>query len=110
MWRNYVICILLGLLIATSVTSLNLLRQTQAQQADVVALRQRATAAEATRTALQTTGPTSGDLAPTPPAVSVAPAVPRPAPTASSSDSSALQQIESDVARLRGLTPKNTVS
>jgi hypothetical protein len=53
MWRNYVICVLIGLLIAISVSSLVLLRQTQTNQADLNGLRQRAAAAEATRTSLQ---------------------------------------------------------
>ena len=53
MWRNYVICLLVGLLIATSLSSLVLLRQSQATQADLTSFRQRAVAAEATRSSLQ---------------------------------------------------------
>jgi hypothetical protein len=53
MWRNYVICVLIGLLIAVSVSSIVLLRQTQTSQSDLNSLRQRAVAAEATSSSLQ---------------------------------------------------------
>jgi hypothetical protein len=53
MWRNYVICVLIGLLIATSLTSLTLFRQTQTTQSQTDQLRQRAVAAEATSSSLQ---------------------------------------------------------
>ncbi|MBV9577412.1 MAG: hypothetical protein JO057_02355 [Chloroflexi bacterium] len=53
MWRNYVICVLIGLLIATSLSSLTLLRQTQTTQSQTDQLRQRAVAAEATSSSLQ---------------------------------------------------------
>src|SRR6516164_7299287 len=53
MWRNYVICVLIGLLIAVTVSSIVLLRQTQTTQSDLNSLRQRAVAAEATSSSLQ---------------------------------------------------------
>jgi hypothetical protein len=135
MWRNYVICVLIGLLIAVSLSSLTLLRQTQTTQSQTDQLRQRAVAAEATRTGLQQqvdqlngaaptadTGnaivtPPSGNAAatPTPRSVAVAPVAPRPttlsapAPTVTSGDSPVIQQIESDVVNLRGLQPKSSV-
>ena len=98
MWRNYIICLLVGLLVATSVSSLNLLRQTQTQQAELNALRQRAAQPTAT--------PESVSIAP------VATARPTlvPEPTVTSADSPIVQKIEADVARLRGLQPKQTVT
>jgi hypothetical protein len=97
MWRNYVICVLIGLLIATSVSSLTLLRQSQSAQSQVDLLRQRAVAAESTRTSLQQQldGSAGGVAAPS--------------PTLVGADSSLLQQIEAQVATLRGLQPKTTV-
>ena len=78
MWRNYVICVLIGLLIATSVTSLNLFRQTQSDQSANAALRQRALAAEATSSAVQQ----QPDVAtPEPQSVSIAPVAPAAATT-----------------------------
>src|SRR5690348_14716760 len=53
MWRNYVICVLIGLLIATSLSSLTLLRQSQTTQSQTDQLHQRAVAAEATSASLQ---------------------------------------------------------
>ena len=53
MWRNYVICVLVGLLIATSLSSLTLLRQSQTTQSQTDQVRQRAVAAEATSASLQ---------------------------------------------------------
>src|SRR5579871_3689399 len=53
MRRNYVICVLIGLLIATSLSSLTLLRQSQTTQSQTDQLRQRAVAAEATSATLQ---------------------------------------------------------
>ncbi len=53
MWRNFVICVLIGLLIATSLSSLTLFRQTQTTQSQTDQLRQQAVAAQATSTGLQ---------------------------------------------------------
>ena len=123
MWRNYVICLLAGLLIATSLSSLVLLRQTQTSQGDVNNLRQRAVAAEATRSSLQqqadersTAAPTSppgnsivtagATPTPAPVAVAPAPAAPTRQPVAvptlavTSSDNPILQQIEDRAAGL----------
>jgi hypothetical protein len=103
MWRNYVICLLIGLLLATSVSSANLLRQTQSQQAELNSLRQRVAAAS--------TEPTA-----TPQTVSIAPvgtaqptSAPLPEPTVTSADSPIIQDIEAQVATLRGLQPKQAV-
>jgi hypothetical protein len=53
MWRNYVICVLIGLLLVTSGTSVMLLRQNIASQADAARLRQFATSQLSTQTSLQ---------------------------------------------------------
>lgn len=130
MWRNYVICVLIGLLIATSLGGLSLLRQSQSTDSQTDQLRERAVAAEATTTSLQQQlgqlKPTPGtgnpivsqpanNPTPTPLSVSVANVAPRPttvaapAPTVTSADSPVLQQIESDVVNLRGLQPRSVV-
>jgi len=128
MWRNYVICVLIGLLVATSLSSLVLLRQSQTTQADLNGFRQRAVAAEATRTSLQQVvdqgAPTSApagnpivspNATPTPVSVSAAAPAPTrqvaPVPTLAinSSDNPVLQQIEAEVVDLRGLQPKVAV-
>jgi len=128
MWRNYVICVLVGLLIATSLGGLALLRQSQSTQSQTDQLRQRAAAAEATSASLQqrvgqlsSASPTPDSGNPivrqsnTPQSVSVANVAPRPtsvaapAPTVTSPDSPVLQQIESDVVNLRGLQPRTAV-
>ncbi|MBV9596320.1 MAG: hypothetical protein JOZ87_05610 [Chloroflexi bacterium] len=128
MWRNYVICVLIGLLIATSLSSLTLLRQTQTTQSQTDQLRQRAVAAEATSSSLQQQAgqangaPPAGNaiatqpaVTPTPQGVSIANVAPRPTtaaapePTVTSADSPILSQIESDVVNLRGLQPKDPV-
>jgi hypothetical protein len=131
MWRNYVICVLVGLLIATSLGGLTVLRQSQTSQSQTDQLRQRAVAAEATSASLQQQvdrlngappTPAAGNqivtqaaVTPTPQSVSIANIAPRPttvaapAPTATSADSPILQQIESDVVNLRGLQPRTPV-
>src|SRR5438105_1586444 len=122
MWRNYVICVLLGLLIAVSATSLNLLRQDMTAQSEADRLRQRAVAAEATRSGLQQQvdqlqGTRPAAATPIAQAVTTVPGSPRSTPVAApvptvlvtSPDSPILQQIEADVATLRGLQPKASV-
>ncbi len=115
MWRNLLICVLIGLLIATSSSSLYLLRQSSAAQADAAAQRQRAVAAESTRTSLQQQPAPAGDQIVQQPATSVpagAPRITAPVPTVSATGSdvnSLLQQIEANVINLRGLQPKTVV-
>src|SRR5690242_20427505 len=82
MWRNYVICLLAGLLIATSLSSLVLLRQNQLTQADVGNLRQRAVAAEATRSSLQQQVDQNAPTRPAGNPIVTAGATPTPAPLA----------------------------
>src|SRR5579864_2568853 len=117
MWRNFAICILVGLLLATSVSSLNLLRQTQTQESQLNVLRARVAAAEATTgstgTEPEPTQPVAGS---TPQSVSIAPVattrpttIAVPEPTVTSADSPILKQIESQVITLRGLEAKNQV-
>jgi hypothetical protein len=75
MWRNYVICVLIGLLLAVSASSVMLLRQTQLAQSDASTQRQRAVAAEATSSALRQQRPTS---APTPTSAATRSSAPTP--------------------------------
>src|ERR1043166_2905160 len=102
MWRNYVICVLVGLLLAVSLSSATLLRQNATSQSEADRFRQRATAAEATQTSLQQQLDQlrSG----TPLAVPIATAS-----TAPQDTSAILRQIGTDVARIRGLQPKTEV-
>jgi hypothetical protein len=130
MWRNYVICVLAGLLIATTLSSIVLLRQSLTTRADLSSFRQRAVAAEATRSSLQqqvnqaTAAPATpggntivtANATPTPAALALAPtAAPTRQPiavptlTIRSSDSPILSQIEAQVVQLRGLQPKEPV-
>jgi hypothetical protein len=106
MWRNYVISVLIGLLLVTSGSSLMLLRQNLTAQSDAERFRQRAAAAEATRTSLQqqvdelrSATPAARPSPTPPPAVSV---------TAPGIDV-LLQQIENDVTTLRGLQPRTDI-
>src|SRR5438105_13161620 len=90
MWRNYLICVLLGLLLATSVTSITLLRQSTAVQSDADRLRQRAVAAESTSASLQqqqqlqqqTDRPQAAAAMPRAQPVSTVPVAPRATPVA----------------------------
>src|SRR5262245_33156037 len=120
MWRNYVICVLIGLLLAVSASSVMLLRQMRTAQSDANTQRQRALAAEATSAALQQQRPTSAPATgnpvvtttSTPAALGAVPlAAPTlvPAPTVASADSPVLQQIQADVVKLRGLQLKSSV-
>src|SRR5438034_6614183 len=91
MWRTYVICVLIGLLLVSTGGNVLLTRQLLAAQSDADRLRQRLAS-------IPTPGP-----APT------APAVPVPTIAASVPDRLLLQQIEDQVAMLRGLQPKGQV-
>ena len=91
MWRTYVICVLIGLLLVSSGSSIVLLRQVISSQAEVDRLRQQV------------------KLAATPAVVTTAPAVPVPTVAVSGGDAALLQQIETNVATLRGLQPKASV-
>jgi hypothetical protein len=116
MWRTYVICVLVGLLIAAVVGSSVLVRQAGSAQADAATLRQRLAAAETTQTALQqqldqgNPGPRTSPAAGTPgPRTSATPGVPVPTVAAAPSVETVLQQIEDQVSSLRGLTLKSPV-
>ncbi|MCA1645446.1 MAG: hypothetical protein LC797_08260 [Chloroflexi bacterium] len=93
MWRTYVICVLIGLLLVSTGGNVLLTRQLLAAQADADRLHQRLA-----------NGPTPSAAAPP-----TAPAVPAPTLAASTADSALLQQIEDQVAVLRGLQPKSQV-
>src|SRR5947209_7143135 len=91
MWRTYVICVLIGLLLVSSGSSVVLLRQVISTQDEVARLRQQAR---------QVANPT---------ATAVPVAAPVPTVQVSGADSALVQQIESDVAGLRGLQPRASV-
>jgi hypothetical protein len=93
MWRTYVICVLIGLLLVSTGGNVLLTRQLLAAQTDADRLRQRLANAP---TPAPTTAP-------------AAPAVPQPTIAASLPDRLPLQQIEDQVAVLRGLQPKAQV-
>jgi hypothetical protein len=112
MWRTYVICVLIGLLLVSTGGNVLLSRQVLGQQADVDRLRARLTAAETQQSNLQQqidqlklANPSAGTAA-APPS---APLAPVPALVVSGSDRALLQQIEDDVAGLRGLAPLRDV-
>ena len=92
MWRNYVICVLIGLLLVSSGSSVVLLRQVMATQGEVDRLRQQVRQAAAAPTTV--------------PAPLAAPV---PTIQVSGADTALLRQIEADVASLRGLQPRAAV-
>jgi hypothetical protein len=118
MWRSYVICLLLGLLLAAGAGSVVLTRQLLAAQAEGARLRQQMTAAQSAQASLQqqldqlkidqaagvssSTAGASGSTA-------TVPSVPLPSIGISAPDRALLQQIEDQVAGLRGLEPKTQV-
>ncbi|HEX8968534.1 MAG TPA: hypothetical protein VF937_11675 [Chloroflexota bacterium] len=109
MWRNYVICVLIGLLLAVSGSSVFLLRQAQVAQSSADQLRQRAVVAEATRTSLQQQIDTAS-AAPRPTPAAAVPALAAPVPRVGSTDvATLLRQIETDISTLRGLTARSDV-
>ena len=91
MWRTYVICVLIGLLLVSTGGNVLLTRQLLAAQSDADRPRQRLA------------------NVPTPGPAPTAPAVPVPTIAASLPDRLLLQQIEDQVAMLRGLQPKGQV-
>jgi hypothetical protein len=91
MWRTYVICVLIGLLLVSTGSSVVLLRQTFSTQAELDRLRQQL------------------KISATPAARPTAPAAPLPTVSVSGADTDLLQRIESEVASLRGLQAKISV-
>jgi hypothetical protein len=91
MWRNYVISVLIGLLLDSSGSSVVLLRQVISTQDEVARLRQQA----------RQVGNPTATAAPV--------AAPVPTVQVSGADSALVQQIEADVAGLRGLQPRASV-
>jgi hypothetical protein len=106
MWRTYVICVLVGLLIAAAVGSAALVRQASSAQSDADRLRQRLVAAQSTQTALQQQVDQI-NLATPGPRTSTPAGVPTVA--AATSVETVLQQIEDQVVSLRGLSLKSPV-
>jgi hypothetical protein len=139
MWRSYVICVLLGLLLVAAGGSVLLTRQMLSAQAETARLRQQLAAAQSAQNALQqqvdqltlnqaagaqaTVGSSAAPGSPaapdalTPLGASIGstplgvnpPAVPVPTIAISGADRTLLQQIEDQVAGLRGLQPKSQV-
>ncbi|GAC1322699.1 MAG: hypothetical protein NVSMB2_20110 [Chloroflexota bacterium] len=110
MWRAYVICVLIGLLLVSTGGNVLLTRQVMQQTAATARLAARVAALENRTTAAPTAA--TVQTAPVRPnaAVPAAPlAVPTPRATAQPSDPDALQSILNDVTRLRGLTPLRDV-
>jgi hypothetical protein len=107
MWRTYVICVLIGLLLVSAGSDVLLLRQTLVQQADNDRLRARLAAAEGNQNALRQQIDQLKLAAASPTANP--PAVPLPTVAVAPSDLAPLQQIQRDVAFLRGLQPKQDV-
>lgn len=92
MWRTYVICVLIGLLLVSTGGNVLLTRQLLAAQADSDRLRQRIANVESQQTTRQSSPPS-----------------PVPTIAASTPDRLLLTQIEEQVSTLRGLPPKSQV-
>lgn len=108
MWRSYVICVLIGLLLVSTGGNVLLTRQMLAQQADTDRLRARLAAAETQqRTLQQQVDQLQTGAGATTPTVQPEPALPTVGITGP--DHAVLQQIEDDVASLRGLAPLRDV-
>jgi hypothetical protein len=124
MWRNYVICVLIGLLLVSTGGNVLLLRQTIQTQADTDRLRSRLTVTESTQNSLQqqidqlklaatpqagSSSTPAGAASSQPAAPSVSTPIALPTVAVRAADRTLLQQIESDVIGLRGLQPKADV-
>ena len=106
MWRTYVICVLIGLLLVSTGSNIVLMRQLLTVQSDTDRLRSRLTAAESAQNSLQQQ--VDQLKVATPGTRSTPAAVPTLA--VGGPDRILLQQIEDDVAGLRGLQPKRDVT
>jgi hypothetical protein len=105
-WRTYVICVLIGLLLVSTGGNVLLMRQVLAVQSDTDRLRSRLTATESAQNRLQQQ---LDQLKVATPGAGLTPAA-VPTVAVSGPDRSLLQQIEDDVAGLRGLQPKREVT
>lgn len=107
MWRNYVICVLVGLLLVSSGGSVVLLRQNAGllQQLDQL----KGAAAQPASTPLALAAATSVPTAEARTGLSPRAQAIAPLPTIGVVGLEALQRIQKDVASLRGLQPKSTV-
>ena len=108
MWRTYVICVLVGLLLVSTGGNVLLMRQVLATQAETERLRSRLVATESAQNSLQQqidrlkiANPPTPGARPGPAAV--------PAPAIPGLDAALLRQIETEVAGLRGLQPRSDV-
>jgi hypothetical protein len=108
MWRNYVICVLIGLLLVSTGGSVLLTRQILSTQSDADRLRQRLAAAQSAQASLQQQLDRAS-IAATPGARPTPGAPAAPVPTVAAAggpDTALLQHIEDDVSGLRGLQPR----
>jgi hypothetical protein len=105
MWRNYVICVLIGLLLVSTGGSVVLTRQLLTAQADTDRLRQRVAIVESDRARLQQ----ELDQLKTASAPRATPAAPVPTLVPNANDRSLLQQIADQVSLLRGLQARSEV-
>jgi hypothetical protein len=109
MWRTYVICVLIGLLLVSTGGNVLLLRQTFVQQGESDRLRARLVAAEGAQNRLQhQIDQLKVDSSTTPSSSSTA--APLPTVAVRGLDRALLRQIENQVASLRGLQPKSEVA
>ena len=97
MWRNYVICVLIGLLLVSTGGSVLLTRQMLAAQSDADRLRQRVAAAESAQASLQQQLDQLKVATPGARATPAAVAAPAPGIAIGGPDRAVLQQIEDDV-------------
>src|SRR5437868_1920864 len=104
MWRTYVICVLIGLLLVSTGGNVLFGRQLLQAQSDTAQVQKRLTAAESAQNSLQAQldqlKVQAQQTRPQTPVPTVAPIGPSQA---------LLKQIEDDVAGLRGLEPKRDV-
>lgn len=107
MWRTYVICVLIGLLLVSTGGNVLLMRQVLQAQSDTAQVQKRLAAAESAQNNLQAqidqlkVAAESQAATPT--------KVPLPTVAPNGVSEALLKQIESDVAGLRGLEPKRDV-
>jgi hypothetical protein len=109
MWRNYVICVLIGLLLVSSGSSIMLLRQVITTQGEVDRLHQQVRLAAATPAAVSAAPAANATATPADRASATTPAAPVPTVAVSGAETSLLSQIEADVASMRGLQPRASV-
>jgi hypothetical protein len=104
MWRTYVICVLIGLLLVSTGASVLVMREVASVQSDADRMRARLIAAESTQASLQQQIDQLKAAAASP-----QPSVPQPTVAALAPAQSVLLQIQDEVAAIRGLRPRSDV-